>query len=154
MMRIAGFLLLFPVFAGCVLPGTTLLPSGYERLRLAAPLTLDPGQTRVEFQQGRLVSGREITVWMPVCALVFAPASETRRMVDPATWRITGMRQDYDAGGWMRGVTVYQTLFMLEGGADGPSRLECEVWRSPEQPQRPLEDEEIRSATGDWLHLY
>ena len=74
-------------------------------------------------------------------------------MVEPASWPIVGIRHDYDVGGWMRGVTVYRTVFLLEGGDHGPSRLECEVWRSPEQPQKPLEDAEIRTAVGDRLQL-
>ena len=145
--------LLPAILAGCLMIAPESLSRGYARLRLNGPLMLQPGRTRAAFQAGRPVEGRQITVWLPVCALVFTPASDTGRKVAPAEWRIAGVRQDYDVGGWMRGVTVYRTLFLLEGGGDGPDRLECEVWRSPEQPQRPLDDVDIRAAIGDRLQL-
>lgn len=119
------------------------------------PLTFPAGTTRLYFQQGRLVTQRQLSVWEHHCALAIDRALDDDIDVPPGSISVARTQRRSTVGEWGYGVITYESSFYFSADAWPLYALYCEIWTQQDgyNHRHHLSAEELADLLGDWIDV-
>jgi hypothetical protein len=117
------------------------------------PLTFPEGATRLYFQQGRLVTQRQLSVWEHHCALAIDYALSDDVVISPGSFSVAHTQRRSTVGEWGYGVITYESSFYFSADAWPLYALYCEIWTQQDgyNHRRHLSAQGLAEVLGDWV---
>ena len=116
------------------------------------PLTFPAGTTRLYFQQGQLVTQRQLSVWEHHCALAIDHALDDDVGISPGSFPVARTQRRSTVGEWGHGVITYESSFYFSADAWPLYALYCEIWTQQDgyNHRSHLSAQGLAEVLGDW----